>query len=293
MTARLPNIEQALALLSREGRHFPEADRSPRRLPAVAYQDRHGTHAVNLDAHALGGTARFYVDNPELATLASSLGPRIGGRANAVLPAIRTAQRDGLVWGFSGFAMPGHPYNIEMQGMVELLTALLNTGQLPSLICDGGVSDGILGLAGVLAKRFGIPSLGYAPLEGLASIGPRDLLVAHKHTYQQREILVGITPDILVCVGGGPGSQRECEKAIQNGGIVVLLSLREYDYHLAVSKTYRRSKVLHEAADNGKFIVCGSVPIMRERLPRILQVARRHSLPSRSERLVTLGRELT
>jgi len=293
VTARLPNAEQALALLSRQGRHFPEADRMLRGLSAVTYRDRHGTHPVSLDTHALTGTGHFYANNPELAALAASLGPRLGGRANAILPTIRMAQSNGMVWGFSGFAMPGHPYRIEMQGMTELLTMLLNMGQLPSLLCDGGVSDGILGLAGVLAKHFGVPSLGYAPLEGLASIGPRDLLVAHKHTYQQREILVGITPDVLVCVGGGPGSQRECEKAIQNGGIVVLLSLREYDYDQAVIKTYRSSKVLREAADDGTFIICGSVPIMRERLPRILHVARRYSLPSRSERLIKLERELT
>ena len=290
MPTRLPTSEEALRMLRREGRYFPESNRRIAAVPGATYRDRRGVHPVSLDHYALCGTTKVFTNNTAVAAVTNPLGHT--GPAAGILPIIRQAQTGGLVWGFSGFAMPGYDYTAEAAGMIELIRALNGTGQTPSLICDGGVSDGVLGLSGALAKHHGIPSLGYAPLEGLACIGPRNTLVAHKDTYRAREILVGITPDILVCVGGGPGSLRECEEAIKSGGIVVLLSLREYDYDLAVVKTYRNSTVLREAAGNGTFIVCGSVPIMRERLSRIMHVARRYSLPSRSERLTKLGREL-
>lgn len=165
-------------------------------------------------------------------------------------------------------------------------------GGLPSLVVDGGVSDGVLGLSGILANRFEVPSLGYIPLQGLSSIGPRTRLVVHKDTYLDREILVGLTPDVLVCVGGGLGTQRECEAALEHGGVVLLLALRDYGPG-SLPSVYLEHSITKSAARDGRLIVCSNVRDIQTRLPRIIQTARLVSLPSRSQRMEELSRQLT
>lgn len=291
MITPLPDTTQALQLLGQHGRHFPESQRHIVALPNVTYQDDKGAHPVALDTYALSGVHLAYTNNPALAVAFIHRRTQTAP-ALTVRSVLSRAQSRGLVWGFSGFATPDKDYALEENGMRTLFACLRDMKHLPSLVCDGGVSDGVLGLSGVLAECFGVASLGYVPLAGLASIGPRTHLVAHKSTYREREVLVGLTPDILVCVGGGPGSQRECEKALENGGVVLLMVVRAYDYELALPYVYLRSPTLSAAAADGRLLLCDSPQSIEQQLPQIMRVASRVALTNRQARLTALTAEL-
>jgi hypothetical protein len=107
------------------------------------------------------------------------------------------------------------------------------------------------------------------------------------HTYEGREQLVSATPDVLVCVGGGDGTLRECKGALGHGSVVILLAVCSYDPPSFV-ESHRDITFLAEAEDKGQLFVC-------RRPQEIVSVARsaaitagRTSRANRPERLKAL-----
>jgi hypothetical protein len=284
----LPDYRSLYQSLARSGVLIPSNNRTIVTVSDATYAHDGHTFPIQVDAFALQQAECAYTNHERLSEELTQL-HKPARRANQIALPIRAAQREQLVWGFSGFTFPDRPYAIEGRGMHALLACLRKAEQLPSLIVDGGGSEGVLGLSGLLAQRFAIPSLGYIPFPGLSTMGPRTHLVVHKSSFRDREVLVGLTPDVLVCVGGGPGAQRECEVAIQNGGVVLLMVLREYDYEQAVQYVYRSSKILAKASQEGRLIICTGLVDIQARVPRVIHAARRFSLPSRGRRMNTLA----
>jgi predicted Rossmann-fold nucleotide-binding protein len=226
-SGKLSDYMTALDLLCAQGEQFPALTR---RASGRDTMFRHPTgerEPVAIDRFALSGTGVVYADG-DMRQRFTTYGkpPVVTSRAVATIRSVFPTGR--LVWGFSGFATAGYSYEAEAKGMSALLTALEASQQQPALIVDGGVSSGVVGLSGVLARRHRIPSIGFIPKQGLARFGPRDHLVVKTDTYAERERLVGTAPDVLVCVGGGDGARRECQAALENGSVVVVLALKSY-----------------------------------------------------------------
>ena len=192
-------------------------------------------------------------------------------------------KQDHLIWGVSGFASVEYDYTDEGRGLSELYS-YLGGEQQPGLIVDGGVAQGVLGLSGVLAALHGLPTLGCIPLQGLAAVGQRDEMLVWGNTYRDREILVGTLPDILVCVGGGPGTIRECLHALDHNSVVLLLSLKPYDDG-TLPHISRTNEKMRAAAREGRLLVCDSVSTVAQKAQWAWKAGLKHRLASRAKRL--------
>jgi hypothetical protein len=284
----LPGIAAAYESLCARGEQFPEDARRVRPQGDAVYRHpARGLQRVAIDRLALSGTGWVYADRALWAPF-GKYGAEPAAAALAVVAVSRAFDAGTLVWGFSGFATPGYSYAVEAQGINELLGYLKTVGQAPALITDGGVSDGVLGLSGVLARRYQIPSMGFVPKQGLAWFGPRDHLVVKMETYPERECLVGAAPDVLVCVGGGEGTRRECEAALAHGSTVLLLTLRDYG---SAAACYGGPEI-RSAERQGRLLRCDSMHEIPAAARLAIAAGERFSAPSRVARMEALARLL-
>lgn len=196
----------------------------------------------------------------------------------------------GLIWGISGFASKGFDYGIEARGIAELYAYLRE--KQPGLIVDGAVAQGVLGLNGVLAAMQNVPTLGCIPLQGLTSLGERTHTLVWGDTYQDREVLVGSIPDILVCVGGGPGTMRECEHALNHGSIVLLLTLKPHEPG-TFPRLYHTKPVIRDAIVDGRFVVCDSIDTVAAKAQEAWEASQAWTLHSRMRRLPAIRKLLS
>lgn len=286
----IPDSVRAHELLCSHGTYIPKKAREIVCLADVEY--RHPTEGrtpVTADIHLLSRARRLYAES----ALRSPLGAHglTVEATRAVVPLIEERYDCGLVWGFAGFTEVGPSYSAEARAMRALLGSLKNMNLVPSLISDGGGSDGVLGLSGILAARSRIPSLGFIPRQGLASVGQRTHLVVRMQTYEGREQLVGTTPDVLVCVGGAGGTLRECKAALDHRSVVILMATRTYDPPSFV-ESHHDIEALARAEYEGRLFVCRSLQQIMSVARRAVTAAARISRANRPQRLTTLRRLL-
>lgn len=289
---KLPRYDAAYRSLCMTGRWFPE---SSRRITTV----RDGKQTINFDAFAAQGVARFYTNNHAL-TGALNRTNHMTAPLGMLISRLHDYYGSGLVWGVSGYTMPDRDYIPEGKIMLALFQRLRQINHQPTAVVTGGVSDGSLGQGGAIAARFQIPTLGYLPLTGLDDMAPLTSIVAHKHSYREREVLVGTTPDVLVCVGGAGvtasgdgkgGTLRECEAALKAGSIVLMLAPRNNYPADSLPMTYRSSPVIKE--HSRQFFRCMTEDGLTQILPQILQLTQTTSILSRPARLKQLRAEFT
>ncbi len=274
--------------LCANGEQFP--DRQVASLDGLTFDHpKDGPIAITIDREALAAQGNIYVGSPVLrkALQDRHIGADSLAGAEQVLSSHLAASE--LVWGFSGYATAGYNYDVEAQGLDRVYTHLAKRSRTPGLAVDGGVSSGSLGLSGVIAKEHNVPTMGMLPLQGLAAAGIRDHLVVWGNTYRDREVLVGTTPDVLVCVAGAEGTQRECQVALRWGSAVLLLALREEYAPSALPNTYQLFPEMTEAIDSGSMVVCRSMEDIPDGLDAML-VASEES--DRLGRLSALGQLL-
>lgn len=243
MPKPLPNTNEALELLRKRGIQF--TDDSP---------VFHLPNGYIIDTRALEGMGKVYTADDSIAR-AVRMHSKPAQSISKVLTFLKQRYSQGVVWGFSGFSMGEFDYEAEADGMISFFRHLRDRRMSPSLIIDGGCSEGVLGLSGVIARRYLIGTLGFIPKEGLTKMAPRSGLVIHEATYQDREKYVGSAPDALVCWGGKDGTKRECEAAIKAGSPVIVVDQTKYRDDV-FPRTYRSSKFLRDANEKGQLIVC-------------------------------------
>lgn len=190
--------------------------------------------------------------------------------------------RGDLVLGVSGFATAGIRCNPETEVLEALYQHLLQKRRCrPDLVVDGGVHGGVLGANGKLAHRFGIPSLGYVPYKGLAEAGARTYLVVNEQTFRAREKYVGTTPDLLLCLGGGDGTGRECITAIKRGVLAMIVAPQDYHNPKLFPNTYLDFEVLRRAIKTGQLVFCGPQDNPGDKLDELLARLNTASRPLR------------
>ncbi len=288
MLAIRSDLETAYESLCSQGQQFSEPHDTVQLEGLTFEHPRKGIVPIRIDAGVLAMQGTIYADP----TLQAALhGRHIAVQsledASNFLAQHLGPGNEKLVWGFSGYATggvnpeTGKPFTYESEaiGLRLLYDHLLAKGEAPSLAIDGGVSEGFLALNSITAQSAGVPTLGFIPRQGLASIGVRDHLVVAGNTYRDRETFVG-TADILVCAGGADGTERECIHAIQRGAAVLLLNLADYPPN-SFARTFRANEDLRQANDEGRLVVCDSYEAVADSVDRILQIDTKSSRPLR------------
>ena len=221
---RLPDARAALASLRTNGNQFETVPLAPRPLGGVTFpHPRDGNRPVEADPRVLAASGQIYLADERLRRAVHSAGGRTASLRAGADFLMQTFAQPRLVWGVSGYATIGYPCTSQADTLVALYRYLANNGRRPVLVCDGAAGAGVLGISGVLAAEHSIPTLGITPLQGMSTMAPRTHMLVYGDTYQQREVIVGLVPDILVIVGGGPGAQREGVATLNSGGRVLLL----------------------------------------------------------------------
>lgn len=274
-------LEAAYVSLCRSGQLATES--MPHRLGNLTFRHpNEGVHPVMIDRETLRQCSNIYA-RPSVrnALREFSMQTKLYPAAIRLIEAFFGQQQ--LIWGVSGFASVEYNYTEEGRGLSELYS-YLGGEQQPSLVVDGGVAQGVLGLNGVLAALRGIPSFGCIPLQGLASLGQREHLLVWGNTYRDREILVGSLPDILVCVGGGPGTIRECLHALEHGSVVLILGLKAYGPG-TLPQSYFANEKMREAITQGRLLVCDSLSTLPEKAQQAWEAGQLYARLSRTKRL--------
>ena len=283
------SLEAAYESLCRNGQIDPQGELY--RLSNLTYRHPNkGVRPILVDSTTLQQSKAVYARPPFRNALRQfSISAKSYQAAAALIDGIFT-QEERLVWGVSGFASTEYGYTEEGRGLSELYS-YLGGEQQPSLIVDGGVAQGVLGLSGVLAAMRSMPTLGCIPLQGLAALGQREHTLIWGDTYRAREILVGSLPDILVCVGGGPGTIRECLHALNQGSVVLLLALKAYEPG-TLPHIYFTNERMREAVMDGRLLVCDSVSTVAAKAQEVWEVGLRNARLSRTKRRPTIRRLL-
>lgn len=285
---RIPTLQQAHELLCTGGEMFPE----PRNLSALDEltfdHPTKGRVGITIDEEVLAAQGEVFVGDPALRQALQKRNIHTYDLRDANHLLREYLQSDELVWGFSGYATAGYSYATEAEGLIRLYDQLAKIGQEPGLAVDGGVSAGNLGLSAVTAAMYDVPTVGMIPRQGLADIGPRDHLVIWGNTYSDREILVGTTPDILTCIGGGDGTQRECQAALRYGSSILLLALKDEYAPNSLPNTYQAFEDMQAAVDAGTMVVCRTVDAIPDSIDQILETCDTERRPTRIDTLSQL-----
>jgi len=289
----LPTVAEAYISLCKQGDQFTNTPLAATPLGALTYEHpEDGTRLVAADDRVLAATGRLYVANEGLNQALRSRNANVAPMGEAARLIEQHLTGDRMVWGTVGYASGGFDLTIEGEGMQRLYEyAVADDRRRPSLLVDGGSSVGVLGLNGVLAKKYGIPTLGFTPVQGIAKMAPRDHVVVWGDLYPARQILVGSTPDIVFCWGGGPGAQMECIYALKKRSVVVLMSLGDYGSE-ALLHTYQSVRVMRRAAKKGRLIICETVDDIPARVDAAMKMCARKSLARRPARIRTVRKLL-
>lgn len=273
-----PDLQPAYDSLCYQGKQFPE-QHTITELDGLSFtHPKKGETPIAIDADVLAMQGMTYVGSANLRQALGEHGiPAAPTTAAATLLSEHFQSKDTRIWGFSGYATggidqgTGRPfgYQAEADGLRELYGCLEERGQLPSLAIDGGVSEGFLAVNSVVARSVQVPTLGFIPRQGLASIGVRDHMIVAGDTYQDRETLVG-TADVLVCAGGDKGTVRECLEATLRGAAVLVLVLKDYPA-ASLAYNFRSYDELWDAYNAGRLVECRSLEQIGDSVDRILE----------------------
>ena len=258
MRGNLPSYRQALQSLRETGEMLERPYTGWG--TGVEYQHPKGAREIVVDDRILPEIGNLYTNNQALSKALNQRGARTIGSTRAIQVLSRAlSDKDGVVWGFSGYAsaFPGVNYYAEADGIEKFYEHFNKIGHKPNLVVDGGVSAGVLGINGIVARQFKVPTLGFIPLEGLGSMGPRDHMVITGATYQDREKTVAAAAEILVCWGGKEGTTNECVVAVEDGSFVILPIFRTYEAD-SLPEQFLRIPELKRAFDREQLIICDS-----------------------------------
>ncbi len=290
MGSDLPPFDVAYKTLCAHGAHIEPEHRRIVRLNGIAARDGNRILPVLVDTFAMQGVGQLYAGeemrillNRQMAVGSNSL------TAFDCMLGKAYSNRNRLLIGFSGYGTAGRPYDVEAQAMQAVLARLRQIGQVPSLIVDGGVSDGVPGLSGLLAKRAGVSSLGFVPKSGLDAIGPRDHLVVRKSTFQERERLVGLAPDAIICLNGHDATVRECVAAGEAGSVILLLAFRSSYDHRSFAGRYETLSKLRKTMSERRLRVCRDPKNLLADVRWMVQTALEASVPNRRSRQRTIN----
>lgn len=136
-----------------------------------------------------------------------------------------------------------------------------------------------------------IPTLGVSPLQGLRKMAPRTHMLIYGDTYVDRQIIVGVLSDVLICVEGGDGTKQECLTALRHGAHVVLLAFSQDPRLLGGS--WRTEPEMLAAEADGRLVVCHSPNDIYGQLEQARRRALRTLYRSRARRLQTFTTTLT
>jgi hypothetical protein len=263
----------------------------------LTFPVREETRRLCFDRQTLQANQRVYADGPELTQALQESGvSRLHSLAEAVEflgDKYRNTSR--IVIGFCGFTgsdLTGElNYHAEASAIQAVYRTLEADRRSPILAVNGAMRTGILGISTLVAQSFWVPSMGYAPLQGLKKIAPQSHLVISGNTYGDRQPLVGATGDLLVAMGGKKGTENECRIALDKGSVVYLLSAHDYDED-TFPYTYSNNPRFVEAEEDGQLVVCRRTSELRSTLRQAVDRTMDQAIATRPTRHNFISRHL-
>ena len=284
----LPSAKESITSIRKNGDPFATAPLSPITLGEATYEHpKKGIRTIAGDKRIFARAVRAYTDHEPLRSAINDLGVTYAwALEDFVVELLNAHTAPSLFFGFSGFASKGEDCgcDLEANAMLSIYRFLCSKSpNRPRLVSDGGSGAGVLALNGILADEYQIESIGFSPYQGVASMSARDQLVITRNTYQDREVLVGTLPDVLVCVGGGEGTKREAIEAVKAGNTVLLVMLRGNDNPDILAGSWHKAPKLMEANADGTLLVCEHLEDIPLALAKAQEIAKRSGWRSRRE----------
>lgn len=286
-----PDLQAAYDSLCYQGQQFLESHHITQLECLTFEHPKKGTVPIEIDADVLAMQGMVYAADPTLRAALDEYGIDAHEleSANSPLSGYLNLENEPLVWGFSGYATGGinsstgdfFSYHNEAAGLLKLYDYLSAKDELPSLVIDGGVSEGFLALNSIVAESANVPTLGFIPREGLTSVGIRKHLIIAGNTYRVRETFVA-TADILVCAGGAEGTERECTSAVGRGAAAMILDLADYPPR-SLPNTFQANQVLRQAFDDGRLVVCKTYDKIPDSIDQVLRIGTRSGRSARKK----------
>lgn len=254
--AERPTFSEALKRLRTTGKQF---DQKSSRIPLgneFTHLDWKGEQVPALvDGQIIYEPAAVYAKDPLVQSRLNDLRGETSFEGLATYLR-RMLQDPELIIGFSGYASDGFGYEVEADGMQEILRSFRQ--EKIGLVVDGGTSLGVPGLSGLIAKHEGFETLGILPLEGLRSVGPRETIIVLGKQYGDETELIGRFPDVLFIMGGGPNATREYLEALRTGNSVVMMKLKDYPAN-SLASTFETLSETQQARKTGQLTVCHKI----------------------------------
>ena len=267
----------AIEQLSRTGELYPD-DRQLTEIPGVTYTRDGAQYPVQIDRTVAEQCGALYADDIDMSVALYHLRlADVRTRQEAYLKLLEPLKAERQIWGFSGYATAGFDYGLEA-GALRAIYEQMDGDYRPQMVVDGGVSAGVLGLNGLMAREHGLPSIGVIPRMGCGSLGVRDDMIIWGDTYRQREMVVGTLPHVLWCIGGADGTRREAAWASRQRSAIVIVALSDRTHGpKSLLATYRNIKALRSAERREELIICREI----SEIPDIARAA--HAIGARSD----------
>lgn len=254
----MPSLDQQIEMLAATGDQFlPEERRACRQPLAGVYL---GDQQAQYDARIISKIPHIIVPRADVYRALCPVRPADALTTMYADMTVDTLMNsEELIIGFSGYGTgDGRNYREEREG-IEQLFQHCASGELPvSSVVDGGTGYGIPGLSGALAQKYGLETVGFAPLRSLRGAAPRDTLAVVGEEFGDEAEVLGATPDVLLVFGGGPNAEKEVFASMAAGSLVIPVVLKHYKEDSAVHLA-KRDKDVAKASIAGQFIVCEDI----------------------------------
>lgn len=266
----LPTADEAIASIRATGNPLATAPVLTT-LKDVTFADPYtgDLRQVAFDSRVLQKTAALYASDSRLREHLTPhhWGVRPATELGGLLQVAHCSSN--LFWGFSGYTSVGRRYDPWVDAMQRIYQHFSSARHFrPRLVSDGGTAAGIPALNSILAEQHDIECIGLTPLQGVDDMGTHDIMLIHGTAYKDLDEIVGTLPDVLVCLGGGAGTQRECLQAINVGNTVVLV-MPVTDGPKTFSGQWRTMPEIAEGIANGQVLICTDL----DDIPHILATA--------------------
>lgn len=227
-------------------------------VPGLTFRHaKYGALPVRILTGQLPGVGKMYVQNNTLAKTLRGYGVETSPwRTFAHMASSQFSSKRSFFLGFSGYTDPRFSYELELRTIRAIYQHLLSKGRLPTSVSDGGGKDGVLGANARAARQFNVKSIAFTPLQGLETLSSRDHIVVWGDTFHQREVLVGLLPDMLLVVGGQKSAINVCVQAADFDTPVVIIEAKKYKDPQGITNTWRQVPKLVKAHTKKRLFVC-------------------------------------
>lgn len=245
----LPPLGDQLELLKRTGEQFTAEERQAAcaELPGV-FMESDGTPAL-YDARIVPHIPSMVVPDSIVCNGLERVRHELPTAQDVTTFIDKLRNTAGLIIAFSGYGTEGRDYSVESDAIETVLISSEEAGLSIDFVIGGGTGYGVPGLAGLIAKMHGYPTVGCAPLRSLRGAAPCTDFVVVGREFGHEAKALGAASDVLFVLGGGPIATDEVKSALNRGSKVISLACKTYPANSAayLHERHARARNAHRS----------------------------------------------